>query len=42
MIQRAAPMLGEHTEEVLKELGYDESRIAELRDAGAIGSREKI
>ncbi len=35
-IQRAAPMLGQHTEEVLKELGYDQQRIAELRDAGVI------
>ena len=37
-IQRAAPMLGEHTEEVLKELGYDNEKIADLRKAGAIGS----
>ena len=37
-IQRAAPMLGEHTEEVLKELGYDNEKIAGLRKAGAIGS----
>jgi CoA:oxalate CoA-transferase len=37
-IQRAAPMLGEHTEEALKELGYDNEKIADLRKAGAIGS----
>jgi crotonobetainyl-CoA:carnitine CoA-transferase CaiB-like acyl-CoA transferase len=29
--QRPGPMLGQHTEEVLKELGYDAARIAELR-----------
>lgn len=37
-IRRAAPILGQHTEEVLKELGYDEQRIASLKEAGAIGS----
>ena len=37
-IQRVAPMLGEHTEEVLKELGYDDEKIADLRKAAAIGS----
>lgn len=36
-IQRAAPMLGEHTKEVLKELGYDDEKIAALKAAGAVG-----
>src|SRR6266436_6074080 len=31
-----SPLLGEHTEEVLAELGYDKSQIADLRKAGAI------
>lgn len=31
-----APELGEHTEEVLGQLGYDASRLAELRDEGVI------
>ena len=31
-----APELGEHTEEVLLELGFDWEEIAALRDAGAI------
>ena len=33
---KRSPLLGEHTEEVLTELGYSESQIAELRDAKAI------
>jgi len=32
-----APLLGEHTDEVLAELGYDASRIADLRALGTIG-----
>ena len=32
----AAPALGQHTAEVLSELGYDEARIAALTDEGAI------
>ena len=35
-IQRAAPLLGEHTEELLQELGYDEARIQALFEAGVI------
>jgi crotonobetainyl-CoA:carnitine CoA-transferase CaiB-like acyl-CoA transferase len=32
-----APMLGEHTDEVLAELGLDPDRIAGLRESGVIG-----
>jgi formyl-CoA transferase len=31
-----APDIGEHTEEVLLELGYDWSDIAEMKDQGVI------
>ena len=37
-IRRPAPMLGEHTDEVLKELGYEDQMIADLRAARVIGS----
>jgi crotonobetainyl-CoA:carnitine CoA-transferase CaiB-like acyl-CoA transferase len=37
----AAPLLGEHTKEVLhKALGYDDRRIAALTEAGAFGKAE--
>lgn len=35
-IQRHAPVLGEHTEEVLGELGYEPERVAELITAGIV------
>ncbi|MHA1107616.1 MAG: CaiB/BaiF CoA transferase family protein [Alphaproteobacteria bacterium] len=35
-VRRAAPVLGEHTREVLCEYGYDEDEIAALVDSGAV------
>ena len=35
-IRSAPPMLGEHATEILRELGYDESRIERLRAGGVI------
>ncbi|RMH85680.1 MAG: CoA transferase [Actinomyces sp.] len=32
-----APEVGQHTGEVLRELGYDDARIAELKERGALG-----
>ena len=33
---RAPPLLGQHTDELLAELGYDADRIAALRAVGAV------
>lgn len=35
-VRRRPPLLGEHTDEVLREAGYDDAAIAALRAAGAI------
>jgi formyl-CoA transferase len=35
-VQLPPPMLGEHTEEILKKIGYDAARIAQLRENGVI------
>lgn len=34
---RGGPAMGEHTEDVLRRLGYDDDRVAALRRAGAFG-----
>jgi formyl-CoA transferase/CoA:oxalate CoA-transferase len=34
--RKAAPVLGEDTEEILRSLGYDDASIAELRGCGAV------
>jgi len=36
-IRHGAPELGEHTEEVLLEMGYGWDDIAKLREDGALG-----
>jgi crotonobetainyl-CoA:carnitine CoA-transferase CaiB-like acyl-CoA transferase len=36
-IRRPAPLIGEHTGAVLSEIGYDQGRLAALRDSGALG-----
>jgi len=36
-IRRPPPHAGQHSDEVLAEIGYDEARLAALRDSGAIG-----
>ncbi|HEU5441612.1 MAG TPA: CoA transferase [Ktedonobacterales bacterium] len=36
-LRRHPPLLGEHTDEVLRELGYDDDTIARLRAEGATG-----
>jgi crotonobetainyl-CoA:carnitine CoA-transferase CaiB-like acyl-CoA transferase len=35
-IRHRAPVLGEHTEEVLAEIGYDDEAVAGLREGGVV------
>ena len=36
-IERGAPRLGEHNEEILSELGFSEEEISSLRECDALG-----
>jgi crotonobetainyl-CoA:carnitine CoA-transferase CaiB-like acyl-CoA transferase len=40
-VRRPAPMIGEHTDEVLLEIGYDTQGIESLRASGALGKVAK-
>jgi crotonobetainyl-CoA:carnitine CoA-transferase CaiB-like acyl-CoA transferase len=40
--RRPAPLLGQHNEEVLKELGYGDDEIAKLREGGVIAERPAL
>ena len=35
-VRHRAPVLGEHTGEVLAEIGYDEAAVVRLHDAGVV------
>ena len=35
--KHSAPVIGQHTDEVLKQLGYDDAKVAALREAGTVG-----
>ncbi|HET6916752.1 MAG TPA: CoA transferase [Acidimicrobiales bacterium] len=37
-VRRHAPLIGEHTDEVLLEVGYDQAEVAALRASGALGA----
>ena len=41
-VRLAPPMLGQHTQEVLAELGFNEDEMGQLADEGIIGTRERI
>jgi crotonobetainyl-CoA:carnitine CoA-transferase CaiB-like acyl-CoA transferase len=35
--KHSAPLIGQHTDEVLKSLGYEDAKVAALREAGTVG-----
>ena len=37
-VARGAPLTGEHSQEVLREAGYDDDAIAALLASGAVGA----
>jgi crotonobetainyl-CoA:carnitine CoA-transferase CaiB-like acyl-CoA transferase len=39
-VDRGAPVVGQHTREILKDAGYDDARIAALEAAGAVAAGE--
>jgi crotonobetainyl-CoA:carnitine CoA-transferase CaiB-like acyl-CoA transferase len=39
-VDRGAPVVGQHTREILQDAGYDEARIAALEAAGAIAAED--
>jgi crotonobetainyl-CoA:carnitine CoA-transferase CaiB-like acyl-CoA transferase len=39
---RPAPLLGEHNEEVLREIGYSDDQIAKLKEDGVIADRPNL
>jgi crotonobetainyl-CoA:carnitine CoA-transferase CaiB-like acyl-CoA transferase len=39
-LRRPAPLLGEHTAEVLAEIGIDDERLARLAESGAISTHK--
>lgn len=36
-VRTTAPLIGQHTDDVLKSIGYDDAKIAALRESGAVG-----
>ncbi len=41
-IRAGAPLLGEHSTEIMRDLGYDDAAIEKLRHAGALGQEPAI